>query len=904
MKPYALKSLLFACLLLWGAFPDNAFSQSAPDLPEPIIEDSFKRGSLKEGALGKAEKLDEDSDPLTYPIPRKVKLYDHFTIMAWICPEKYPDGARGTFDSRSPMTVFDLLKPGTRVLLRLHRGKPQMAFMLNNNKWKELTASSSIAEAQWAHVAIVRKQSELRIYVNGRLEAIDRQPDAKLAEWQYFTLGSQYNSSDRRFIGSVDEVRCFDRALDEGQIRKLREETGRDILEKLTPSAVDPKSVDSWMSFGLYPSLRLVDEALHPHIDQLSMSAMIAPWQGASNKDLIVSANERNLFGTRIGIFTQVGRDDRGLPVYDEGRTLPGLTGTRFQAIKRPDGLFDLIARGDDTPYGAKNLVHYVNRGSPGAPEFAEYDPVLIDERFISEALGNRELCGWSFNDVDGDGIPDLLLAAGERKFPYLPDRGSLYSGEILPNTGPGRGYDIEGNWLGGTLTSRLLWGKGSYDSRGRLVVSPLRIVHYRHPGFAVQWVSTASERAMTVLELEDRRYLVCTGNVDRILAMPLVLHNGELICGTARPLLRNKITVQDTYIIQHITVHDLDDDGQPELLLDGNPGRVAVLKGNRIGGFEEIGSLRMKGGPLAVDTLAVQNRADFDGDGFPDLIIGDSSGLISFWPGTKDPMLYGAPVYMTSMGRRIQHQAGMTGSIQGPSERRWGYTNPTVGDWNDDGKLEMIVIDIAGRVTCYEQGKSPTDMKHPRLLTLRGELLPAAWRVKPQILGKELNFSHCGKPALLYIDWEGDLAVAIPSEIGGVEMESSVKLKHKNGKTIPMCGPVGAWGRTKFSLTDWDGDGKWDLIFSTNRVGYKFITDKNPPNCSTPMWIRNLGTNEEPLFDFPRLITLKDGTMIDFGVHVASPEASDMNGDGKPDLLLGGEDGKVYYFNRDNLKW
>lgn len=887
---------LRGCVVLLAFVLAAALCRADVSAAQASVKDSFAQGKLP-GVRGTAWAANPAATPPTYALAKDAS--EHFTLMGWLKVDAYPDAAQGKFDDASPMTVFDLLGKNGRLLVRLSKGRVQVA-VSEGGVWQMLNASAPIEPAQWQSVALVRDGGEFRVYVDGRLDLVER-VQANTGPWERLTLGAVYNSPTRRLSGALDEVAFYPQSLDAAQVRAAMAQ-GADA--RVLAAAQKRRDIDAWMSFGQFPVVRVGDDVLHPLIDQLSMSTMVVPWTSTDSDDVIVSANERILFGARIGLFRPVGKDARGLPIYDEGQTLKGLTGTQFKPVFNPNGLFDLFALGDDTPYTAKNIVQYVNRGKPGAPAFGEPVPVEIDGQWVSQVVGKDGLAGWSIDDIDGDGTPDILLAIGERKFPYLPDVGGLYSGKPLPNTGPLRGYDIEGNWLGGPVITRLMWGKGRYDADGVLRFDALKKVNYRVKDFALQWVSFANERAMAVLTLEGKRYLVATGNVDHILAMPLSVKDGEVFCGQAQPLLRGGANMHDTYIIRHITVRDMDKDGKPELLLDGNPGRIAVLRGERVGEFEEIGSLQMKGGPVAVDTLAVEERADWDGDGKPDLIVGDSSGYISFWPGTQNPMIYGAPIYMRAQGKTVQHQGGPTGSIQGPSERRWGYTSPAVGDWNGDGKPDLVVIDATGTVTYYARGEKPGELAAPVVFTLDGQPLPAAWRVKPQILPREVNFMGMGKPCLLYLDWDGDLAVAVPKETGGTQIERSVKLTYADGRPVRMSGPVGDWGRATLAVADWDGDGAWDVLFGTNRVCYRSITQNNPPNRSTPMWLKNIGTAQKPVFDEAKLISLKDGTMIDFGVHVAVPAVGDMTGDGTQDLLLGGEDGKIYVFPRETLRW
>ncbi len=49
--------------------------------------------------------------------------------------------------------------------------------------------------------------------------------------------------------------------------------------------------------------------------------------------------------------------------------------------------------------------------------------------------------------------------------------------------------------------------------------------------------------------------------------------------------------------------------------------------------------------------------------------------------------------------GKPFRVMAGPNGSIQGPCEAKWGYTSVSAGDWDGDGKLDIVYNSILGRV-------------------------------------------------------------------------------------------------------------------------------------------------------------------------------------------------------------
>jgi hypothetical protein len=112
----------------------------------------------------------------------------------------------------------------------------------------------------------------------------------------------------------------------------------------------------------------------------------------------------------------------------------------------------------------------------------------------------------------------------------------------------------------------------------------------------------------------------------------------------------------------------------------------------------------------------------------------------------------------MSAGGEAINIRAGSSGSIQGPAERSWGYTVPSVADWDGDGFLDVMMNDIWGHVRLYRNPgrKGTLDLEPPQPVEVEwnGATPELAWGwEKPK--GKEL-LAQWRTRALMY-DWNKD---------------------------------------------------------------------------------------------------------------------------------------------------
>lgn len=375
-------------------------------------------------------------------------------------------------------------------------------------------------------------------------------------------------------------------------------------------------------------------------------------------------------------------------------------------------------------------------------------------------------------------------------------------------------------------------------------------------------------------------------------------------------------------------TAVDWDGDGDYDLVSGDEDGRVALVENKSVSAdgvpvFEEPVYLRQAAADVKFGALVTPWSVDWDGDGDEDLICGNTAGYIGFIENLDggNPPRWAAPVRISrslpvggteGTPQVIRPQAGPKGSIQGPCEAKWGYTTLSVADWNQDKRLDLIVNDIWGKVTWYDGvGAAPaTQVGFERAV----HLLPGSEPTKPawtwwtpennefatqwRTTPVAVDWNDDGLTDLVMLDHEGYLAYFERSSAADADGERPVlpgkrifKIEGPcefDGRHRPMgdqhdgllrlnARTAGGSGRRKLCIVDWDGDGRRDLIVNSTCVN----------------WLRNVRTDDEGFVWF------KDEGLMDSRVlagHTTSPTTVDWDRNGIPDLLVGAEDGRLYY--------
>ncbi len=565
----------------------------------------------------------------------------------------------------------------------------------------------------------------------------------------------------------------------------------------------------------------------------------------------------------------------------------------------------DFIAQG--RLFGSERVLYRFLRLEGDVPVYAKEVPFPDG----ADPQGRRPV----LVDIDGDGMEDVLSVdwsyhGARQGYPWAgaapwQDKPSLYSGIA-------RGYDIFGRWLGFECIAEVFWSKGTRGADGKVTFEEKKNILMETPGFehvkgvkrALAWKMFHGLGAACIFKTKSGRWLVLQGDIDALVALPMSFRNGEVYCGEVRPLLKDGIRMKHGYLTHGLYPVDFDLDGQDELLCDGNPGVVVCFKGDEPGNFTSFPVL-VEGGDVCGETLAAPTRYDWDGDGRPDIILSDSTGWLTFWGGTDDPLVYKSPRPFTRNGGEPWLQmAGENGSLQGIWEKCWGYVKPTAGKWG--GKDVILTTDTRGDMYLrVPDAADRMELKDIRFMRTDGLPYKVAWRSKADFIRAKTGFAGIRYDSLIVQDLDGDAAVAEPSSDGGVVIGRTFKLVYEDGSNIRLCGINGLWGRGHFAFVDWDGDGRHDFLFASDRACTRFFRPDMKRTTSQPFLFRNIGSNAKPAFAHGIPLRMKkNGKRLSFVSHNATPVVSDWDGDGKPDLMVGAENGKVYAFRHDELCW
>jgi hypothetical protein len=495
----------------------------------------------------------------------------------------------------------------------------------------------------------------------------------------------------------------------------------------------------------------------------------------------------------------------------------------------------------------------------------------------------------WRYVDYDGDNVLDLIVGIGDWQ-----------------DYGWDNAFDKDGNWTRGPLHGYVYYihnagtnEKPKYDKPVKLKAAGKIIDVYGMPTPNFADFDNDGDLDIICGEFVDKfTYFKNTGTRTKpVYAAGVRLENSD------KPI---------AMYLQMITpvAFDWDKDGDVDLICGDEDGRVAFIENtgkfdNKMNpAFLQPKYFQQKADEVKIGALVTPFSTDFDNDGDEDLICGNTAGNIIFLEnldGKAEPK-WAKPKLLCASGKPIRIQAGTKGSIQGPCESKWGYTTLSVADWDGDGLKDIIINNIWGKIFWHKNigSKNTPKLAEARCVKIDvaglsvkpawnwwvpkdGELV-TQWRTTPFMI----DLNKDGLMDLVMLDAEGYLSFYRRiNQDGQLILQSPQRLFELKGKLGKSkfrmnSNTAGASGRRKFCIADYDNDGKLDII----------INDKNA------RFYKNISTNnDEYVFEDKGLVS----DLILAG-HTTSPTTVDWDKDNIPDLLIGAEDGFLYYMKNPNI--
>jgi hypothetical protein len=163
------------------------------------------------GKYGSALRFDGIDDLVTVPDANDLDLTDEFTLEAWVRPDEANKWSAVITKERGKGAVsYQMHAEGEK--------SAPVGYVANSSGTYGVTAGTTpIAPRVWSHLAMTYDGAKLRFYIDGVLKATATGADPGVSADQLL-IGGNLSWPEDAFKGLIDEIRIYDRALDEGEI--------------------------------------------------------------------------------------------------------------------------------------------------------------------------------------------------------------------------------------------------------------------------------------------------------------------------------------------------------------------------------------------------------------------------------------------------------------------------------------------------------------------------------------------------------------------------------------------------------------------------------------------------------------------------------------------------------------
>ncbi|CAE8689206.1 unnamed protein product [Polarella glacialis] len=338
----------------------------------------------------------------------------------------------------------------------------------------------------------------------------------------------------------------------------------------------------------------------------------------------------------------------------------------------------------------------------------------------------------------------------------------------------------------------------------------------------------------------------------------------------------------------------DWDGDGDIDLLASNSDGRIQFFKRSANASLiERTGSSNPFDG-IEVERWATLFPVDWDGDGDIDLLVGNQDGRIFFFERTADAKLTG--------------RTGSSNPFDGINAG--DYASPCAVDWDGDGDIDLLVGNFDGLIQFFERSADASLIEQTGNSNPFDGIFDGNWAAPFAV-----DWDGDGDIDLLVGNWDGH---AMFGRIQVFERNADASLIERTGSSNPFDG-IDVGSDAAPCAVDWDGDGDIDLLVGNQDGRIQFFER----NADASLIAHRTHWQLQPLYgDIDLLVGASFGRIQFFernadasliertgssnpfvGIDVgwrAKPCAVDWDGDGDIDLLVGNQDGRILFFERN----
>lgn len=591
--------------------------------------------------------------------------------------------------------------------------------------------------------------------------------------------------------------------------------------------------------------------------------------------DLIVSCPDKPSNGVWMFENTSGDTSKDKMPVFKPGKLLSKTV--HYVMPSYIDGGLRVLSPGFEYPDFAKQGINTKTK----LPIEANFHKPVGTQTKGPKVRHNQ----WRYVDYDGDEKRDLIVGI-----------------EDWSDYGWDDAWDMQGNWKNGPLHGWVYWFRNRGSSE--------------HPQYEPPQFLQADGKRLEVYGCPSPNFedfdgdgdldLICGSFLDHFTYFENIGTRKAPVYESGRTIendMNERLTMELEMIVP--VAFDWDKDGDFDLIVGDEDGRVAFVEnlGKKQSGksttpfFSSPRYFQQEADTLKCGALATPVAYDWDGDGDQDILSGNTAGFIEFFENLSGPRIsnpsWNKPARLRANDGLIRFMAGANGSIQGPAEAKWGYTTLNVADWDSDGLPDLVINSILGKVVWFKnigtrtspklaaeqpievEWKSEQPNLHWGWLRPSGKELLTQWRTTPVVY----DFNNDGLLDLAMLDTEGYLAYFERAKVDErIVLKSPIRaFLDEQGQPLRLNrGDSGRSGRRKIAVTDWDGDGKFDLLL-------------NSSNADLLQQISSNGSSWTFKFN---------GSLANKNIegHDVSPTTIDLDGDRVPDFIGGAEDGRFYF--------